>query len=209
MARPAVWMVFVAGLLATPAAAQQNGSVGVGASATLVGAPDDAVEGVPRFGPLIRYGESESGWGIRLGFNWYAVDLQIPAGPAPAEFGRLRVRPIMAGYGYTHVFGPVAASANVLAGYAFTSASMRRSFAEGHGDVGHDADIRAGVGNVFVLKPELSSWIDVTAKVGLNVSVGYMLSRPTVTLSSAAGRTEHPVRADVVMFKVGLVYALY
>jgi hypothetical protein len=59
------------------------------------------------------------------------------------------------------------------------------------------------------VKPEVSTWIDVSDKVGLNVSIGYMVARPTVTLTTALGSDPRAVRADVVMVKVGLVYSMF
>jgi hypothetical protein len=190
-------------------AAQRQGILAVGGSAALVTAPDPDVGGRPRAGPLIRYGESRTGWGPRIGFNWYGADVDEAAGAATARAGRLRVRPIMGGYGYTKVLGPFAVSANVLAGYAFTSFSLGPSFRDAYLEsLGVDR-VRAHVSNELVVKPEVSTWIDVSDKVGLNVSIGYMVVRPTVTLTTALGSDPRAVRADVVMVKVGLVYSMF
>jgi hypothetical protein len=191
------------------AKAQQTGKLGIGASVGWVAAPDSSVHARPRIGPLVRFGESRDGWGVRFGFNWYAADLDETVGGDVREFGRLRVRPIMAGYGYTRVFGLVAASANVLAGYAFTSFSMRPPFENAYRDAQGVDRVTSKVANAVVLKPEVSAWIDASEKIGLNVSFGYLVARPDITVTSSAGSDRHPVRADVLMLKVGVVYSVF
>jgi hypothetical protein len=189
--------------------AQQEGTVAVGGSVGLVTAPDPGVRGLPRAGPLLRYGESRDGWGPRLGFNWYAADLAEDVNGETTRLGRLRVRPLMAGYGYTKVFGLTAVSANLLAGYAFTTFSLHPSFRDAYVEsLGVDR-VRTDVSNEIVVKPEVSIWIDASRKVGVNVSLGYMLARPTVTLTTMRGSDPRTIDADVAMLKVGLVYSLF
>jgi hypothetical protein len=81
-------------LLPADTAAQQQGTLALGGSVTFVTAPDDDVRGLPRIGPILRYGESRDGWGARIGFNWYSADLVEDVSARPAPFGRLRVRPV-------------------------------------------------------------------------------------------------------------------
>lgn len=60
-----------------------------------------------------------------------------------------------------------------------------------------------------MLKPEVQAWVDLSRKVGLNISLGYMIARPDVTVSSSLGRDTRAIRADVLMFKVGAVYSVF
>ena len=60
-----------------------------------------AASSVP--GLLWRFGTSKGGWGFHWGLNWYAVKLERPIGGTAIELGELHVRPVMAGYGYTHL----------------------------------------------------------------------------------------------------------
>jgi hypothetical protein len=206
--RPGALCLLIA-FLPTGVAAQQEGTLAVGGSVALVTAPDPDVRGLPRVGPIIRYGERRDGWGPRIGFNWYAANVDKAVGGATERLGRLRVRPIMGGYGYTKTFGLVAVSTNVLAGYAFTSFSLQPSFDDAYaGSLGVDR-VRTDVSNELVVKPEVSTWIDISGKIGINVSVGYMVARPTITLTTALGSDPHAIKADVVMLKVGLVYSVF
>ncbi len=63
--------------------------------------------------------------------------------------------------------------------------------------------------NTIVVKPELSLWRDLSEKMGLRASVGYMVARPQITVSSTAGVDKRRVNADMLMFKVGVVYSIF
>ena len=205
----AAWIVLCGLILPGPAEAQQVGALAIGASVAIVTAPDEDVRGLTRVGPLIRYGESADGWGARIGFNWYAANIDEPVAGSVERFGRLRIRPIMGGYGYTKVAGPFALSANMLVGYAFNSFAIDPVFGDAYvRSLGVDR-VSTDVSNEWVAKPEVSAWIDLNDKFGLNVSLGYLVARPEITLETLAGRDERSIDADVIMLKVGVVYSIF
>lgn len=158
---------------------------------------------------LIRLGRGGSGWGMRYGFDWFSTDLDRPIGGEAQSFGRLRVRPVLAGYGYSVQRGPAQVSFNIKGGYAFTSFHLRPSYSSAYGSAFSTSAIRASAANTFVVKPEISLWVDVSRKVGLNISTGYMVARPHVTLSSAAGSERRRVDADMFVFQVGAAYNIF
>ena len=71
------------------------------------------------------------------------------------------------------------------------------------------ATVEADAANTFVLKPEVSTWIDLSPKIGLNISTGYMVARPHVILRTPAGQDKRRVNADMMMIKVGIVYSIF
>src|SRR5262245_48802098 len=64
---------------------------------------------------LWRFGQAKTGWGWHYGLNWFGTDLSRTIGGPNTEFGTLRVRPIMGGYGYTRVFGRTAVTGKLMA----------------------------------------------------------------------------------------------
>jgi hypothetical protein len=160
-------------------------------------------------GLLWRFGTPKSGWGFHWGFNWYAVTLERPVANTVVELGELHIRPIMAGYGYTHLIRHYAITADVLGGYAIgsiaisdlASAAYRRSLGV--------ATAEANASNSIVLKPEIGVWYDITKKVYLNVNAGYMFARPDVEIVTTAGIDKRKARADQFILKVGVVYSLF
>jgi hypothetical protein len=189
--------------------AQTDGRVAVGANVASKQTPQTGSHGSTGLGLLWRIGHGRPGWGWKYGLNWYSAELQRPLAGADHEFGELNVRPLMGGYGYTHVAGRAKISANVLGGYAFTTFSLRDDYALAYRFNTTGASINADVTNAWVVKPELSTWFDINRKVGINASLGYMIARPEFTVTGAAESGRRRLNADVIMIKVGAVYSIF
>jgi hypothetical protein len=189
--------------------AQTEGRVAVGADISSKGGADRLASGHTDMGFLFRIGQAKPGWGWKYGLNWYATDLEQTLGGTEQAFGELKVRPLMGGYGYSRVAGPVQVSANLLAGYAFASFEVQPSYDEIYRRTLGVQSIHLDVSNPWVLKPEISTWINISRKIGLNVSTGYVIARPTVTVSSVRGVDTQHIRADMFILKVGAVYSVF
>jgi hypothetical protein len=173
-------------------------------------APTDRAHGANDFGLLWRFGESHTGWGWAFGLNWFSTDVDQSVGGLATELGELRVRPFMAGYGYTRVLNSrTSVEANLLGGYAFTSFHLVPSAADVYRDRLGARSVDITTGNTFVAKPEVGVWFDVSRKVGVNVSAGYMIARPALTVSSSLGKEVQRFQADMFMVSVGAVYKIF
>ena len=192
-----------------PAAAQSENVFAIGANLSIKGGTADGTDGHVNPGLLWRFGRGREGWGWQYGLSWYSADLSQPVGPATTSFGELHVRPFLGGYGYSRRFGRTLATASLLGGYAFNSFELQPTFDDRYRTTLGASTIRTDVSNAFVLKPEVQTWVDLSRKVGLNISLGYMIARPDVTVSSSLGRDTRAIRADVLMFKVGAVYSVF
>jgi hypothetical protein len=159
--------------------------------------------------PLWRFGTTDPGWGFHWGLNWYAVDIDRPIGGAVTQLGELKVRPIMAGYGYTWIVKRNAITADLLGGYAFASMDLSGDAADAYrmrlGTQVSDAD----ASNTFVLYPEVALWHDINRRLGLHINLGYMFARPEVTITTSKGTDVRTARADQFLVKVGLVYSIF
>jgi hypothetical protein len=198
-------------LLATtlPAAAQTKNRVAVGVSVAAKQAVGDEATGT--FGPGFtwRFGTSREGWHLKYGLSWYKAEISRTIADEVQAFGRLRVRPVLAGYGYTHVMGKTSVSGNVLGGYSFNSFSVHDTAASAlRSSLGTSA-IVTDVANSFVLKPEVSVWRNMTEKIGVNFNVGYIVSRPFVTLDAGGVHDRHRVQADALTLSAGIVYSIF
>lgn len=189
--------------------AQTTGRVAVGANVSMKRALAEDSHGHNSVGFLWRLGHGREGWGWKYGINWYSVEIDTPVGEGTQAFGKLRVRPILAGYGYTHVMGRTKVSANLLGGYAFNSFSVRDSFATAYrADRGVDS-METSPSNGLVLKPEVSMWYDISEKIGFNLNSSYLIARPEVTVTSPLGRERLRVSGDMLSIKAGLVYSVF
>jgi hypothetical protein len=203
-------LIFIAGAAAS-AGAQSGGKYAVGASIGTRFAPSPTVTG-DHFGVglLWRIGHSKEGFGWDWGLNWFtsAVDQSFGGAP-PFDLGDLRIRPIMAGYGYTHLIGPNAIKGSVQGGYAFTTFEEAPQAAEIYRSRLGARSFSTEASNTFVVRPQVSLWRDISRKVGVNISAGYMIARPTLTVSTTLGEERQRVRADQFILKMGVVYSVY
>jgi hypothetical protein len=192
----------------SPARAQTDNRFALGGEAgvRVPGGPD--AHGSETRGLLWRFGHGKEGFGFHWGLNWYATDIDRSVAGRNIELGELRLRPFMAGYGYTHHIGAFAITGALLGGFAFTSFALTPAAADVYRDELGARRISGDAGAALVALPEVSMWYDLSKKLGLHVSAGYMIARPTITVSSTLGDDKRRVSADMLQVKVGLAYAI-
>lgn len=193
-----------------PALAQTTGKFALGAQVSKRGSTVPEAHGNLGLGLLWRIGHSKTGFRWDWGLNWYSADVDRSIGGAVTELGELKIRPIMAGYGYSRLIGErTSISAKALAGYAFSSAELAPSAIDAYHDRLGAQSITVDASNAFVIKPELGVWHDLGEKVGLMASVGYIVARPQIAVRSSLGEDKRRMNADMFMVKVGLVYSIF
>lgn len=131
-------------------------------------------------------------------FDWHNASVAAGAG-LPAS--RLRVRPVMAGLGYTVVAGRVAVSLSLAGGYAFN-----RVIVPGAGTAGR---LAVDAGNSLAWRPGISMWIDTGRRTAASLSVGRVFTRVNVTFVEAGLIEQRTIKADATTVSVGLVYRLF
>ena len=100
---------------------------GVGGSVGGIFTSDDDVNTGVAFG--VNAGLAPApGFGPTIGLGWYQADLTLSGVSGDREVGRLRVRPLMAGVGYTWVKDRVAVGMSVNAGISFNSIRLNDEY---------------------------------------------------------------------------------
>jgi len=182
------------------ASAQTQGRIGVGGSVTFNGTTDDGVGSVTTAGPLIRI-NPHKGWGPVGALNWFRADLENPSG-ASGDFGRLRVRPLMAGVRYSIETGDLLTSFSIVAGPSFNKAEFEKSYQSSGESIDADTSfaVRPGVGLTWTIAPRV-------AIVGFG---GFLINRPDVVYRNRAGQEfRDQWKADAVVLSVGAVYSVF
>jgi hypothetical protein len=195
--------------VSSPAFAQTTGKFALGAQVSKRASTGPEAHGHLGLGLLWRVGHGKTGFGWDFGLNWYSADVDRSIGGTVTELGELNIRPIMGGYGYTYVTGRTSISAKAFAGYGFTSATLAPSGSDAYRDRLGARSITIDASNAFVAKPEIGVWRDLSEKIGLRASVGYMVARPQIAVRSSAGEDKRRMNADMIMIKVGMVYSIY
>ena len=137
------------------------------------------------------------------------MKLERPIGGTVTELGELKVRPFMAGWGYTHLIRRYSITADVLGGYALGSMTISDPAIDGYRRMLGVQTVTASATNTLVVKPEIGVWYDFTRKAYLNVNAGYMMARPDVTITTSARTDLRKALADQFIVKVGVVYSIF
>jgi hypothetical protein len=195
--------------ISATADAQTEGKFALGADFALKvpGGPD--AHGSEGVGFLWRFGRGKEGFGFHWGLNWYETHIDRSIAGREVELGELHVKPVMAGYGYTHNVGRYSVTAALLAGVAYSSVSLTPAAHDAYRDLLGARSVDVDSGWPLVLRPELSVWYDINKKLGLHVSSGYMIARPNVTVTSTLGEDKRRISADMLGVKVGLAYSIF
>ncbi len=173
--------------------------IAVGGSVAWVLPRSDGLLGAFSFGPLLRVGSGD-GLALAIDFNWVSAD--IVEGPgSSAPLGRLHVRPLMGGAGYTVQNNRVSAGLTLVAGYSFNSVSVN--------DLAPGRILALRADNSFAFRPGMSLWFDVSRRIAFSAFAGYLLARPSVTFLEDGRVTRRTIRGDTVLVSTGIVYKLF
>lgn len=203
-------VVFMILLSVHDARAQTDSRLAVGANVTARVASSSDAGGSGSIGFEWRVGHAKPGWGWQDSiFDWFNTEVQGPIGSGTVELGQLRVRPLMAGYGYTWVRGRAAITADLVGGYTFNSFKLDPRALDEYARRLGATGVEAEGTNALAVKPEVQVWYDLNRRFGLKVNGGYGIARPSVVIRSSLGEDVRPVRADSFLVTVGLVYSLF
>jgi hypothetical protein len=144
----------------------------------------------------------ETGFGPAIGFGWYEGDLTLSGISGDVEVGRLRVRPLMAGIGYTWVKGRVATGVSINAGISFNSIRLNDEYRTFFGP---GTEVRVDSSNSFAARPQLRVEYAVARKVGVYSSVGYFFTEFENVIETPIGRFENEWDASSFNVFVGVM----
>jgi len=191
------------------ARAQEGSTLAVGVNYTARAADASGTHGSSGIGFAWRLGHGGTGWGWATGLSWFSADIDRPVGGRSIEIGELRVRPLMAGYGYTYSFGRTSVSAHLVGGYAFVSFNQTSAASDAYRDRLGARALTIHTSNTFVVRPQASVWINVSKRVGVNLTAGYVVARPQLTIRSSLGEENVRLRVNVIAVSSGLVFKIF
>jgi len=142
------------------------------------------------------------GLGPTIGFGWYEADLTLPGVSGDAEVGRLRVRPLMGGIGYTWVNGRIATGVSINAGISFNSIRLDDQY---RAFFGSGSEVRVDASNSFAARPQLRVEYAVARKFGVYSSAGYFFTEFDNVIETPVGRFENEWDASSFNIFVGVM----
>ena len=194
-------------MTATNASAQMITNIakraGIGGSAGGIFPFDDDVSVGSAFG--VNAGLAPApGFGPTIGFGWYTGDLTLSGISGDREVGDLRVRPLMAGVGYTWVKGKLATGVSINAGISFNSIKLNDQY---RNFFGPGTEVSIDASNSFAARPQLRFEYAVARKVGIYTSLGYFFTKFNNVIETPVGRLENEWDASSFNIFVGaMVY---
>src|SRR5262245_31208252 len=192
------------------ARAQEHNSLAVGVSVTHRFATDARADPDDSVGLTFRWGHTDTGWGWQFGLNWFATNLERQIGNRVVQFGELKVRPVLVGYGYTKAFSErVSVTAELVGGLAVTTFELAPEADDAlHALAAQSVRVSTGL-LTPVLRPQVDMWYDLNRKFGLRFGGGYVMARPKVTLSTSISHESERVKTDAFAIGAGVVYRLF
>jgi hypothetical protein len=189
--------------------AQSDNTIALGANVSVRGFSDKSARGHDGVGLLWRFGRGDTGWSWQWALNWVTSDINQAIAGSTVRFGEMHVRPVMVGYGWSYRRGPQLFTASVVGGYAFVSMALAPVAIDAYYDRLGARSVTLETSNAFVVRPGFSVWHDLSEKVGLNISTGFLVARPRVTVRSTLGEDRRHIRADMFQVKIGLAYSIF
>ena len=197
---------------APPAAAPStrpflDGRFMIGVSGSHVLTPDSDLGQRWSLSPVIRNTPRRYGWSPVVGLNWYKGDIAVPVNGQQTVVGELKLRPVMAGIGYSIGRGPTRTTIGLVGGYAFNSAVVSQ-------DLPADTSVSISVGNAWVVRPSVTLTYALTRRLAIVSSVGYVYMDPTIRVSvnSHGQHTSLALdhyRSDYINFTLGTAFSVF
>lgn len=166
-----------------PAAARR---VGIGISVGGILPTDDDVNAGLAAGVTLGLAPA-TGLGPTIGLGWYEGDLTLSRAFGEMNVGRLRVRPLMGGVGYTWVNGRVATGVSINAGISFNSIRLDDQY---RALFGSGSEVRGEASNSFAARPQFRVEYAVARKFGVYSSASYFFTQLDSVLETPIGRFE-------------------
>lgn len=196
-------LLLVALSAAVPAAAQTTGTLGVGIGISAVRPRAPELSTTPRLRPTIRRIPSR-GWGFAGALNWFDADVDGSRVGNAGRLGRLSIRPLMVGIGYTAVHGRIGISPSLVAGPALNTLSIDAEVRDRVSVGGNRFEKTVGSVSIAV-RPGVNVTYAVAPRVAVTGFGGYLFNRPAIVLQEAAAETRIRWNADGVVLSAGVL----
>lgn len=157
--------------------------------------------------PVFRPTPGRNGWSPAIGLNWYDGDIKMDVGGSGMVVGHLKLRPVMAGLGYSFGTGRTRTTLSLVGGYAFNSAVAEENLPGA-------TTASVSVSNAWAVRPGVSVTYALSWRLALLGSIGYVYMDPTVRVSvNQAGNrmavTLDDYRSDYINFSIGTAFSIF
>ena len=211
MARLVVTAVLLAFLAEGTAYAQLEKRIAVGVSVVRFEPEASELKTKLRVVPTVSR-VPRPGWGIAAGLNWFDADVDGGFVGLDRRLGKVNVRPLMAGVGYTALVGRLYITPSVVAGPAWNRLKvdddLRDAFSV-RGNLGGDDFQTKGHAVTLAVRPGVSATYAVAPRFGLTAFAGYLFNRPDFDVLTPTSQTRTPWKTDGFSLSAGIVVPVF
>jgi hypothetical protein len=214
MCRLLVSLVLVA-ILAPSAWAQSGRRLSLGAAINFREFVDDRFDAKnPGFSVLYRLsmspGEHRDGWKLEPSgsVGWSKTDAHSEIGGTNTDFGRMKSTTVMVGGGPSYRRGPTKVGISMVLGPSFNSFDVDEDARTAYNNQKQTLNA-VEVEDVIAVKTGASLWHDLSSRLGLHGSVGYLYHRPNVKTNVDGTVTNERWRTDKVTMQAGFAVGIF
>ena len=183
--------------------------VGVGAGINFYQPSSEDADSSRGIVVMYRWHTFHSGWGPTFGLDWHRTVFHQPVGDvADVPMGSLRMRALLAGFGYRHRIHRFTGLANVSAGYSFNHLTDDSGLGPAFARTGVSL-IDVHVNDSAIVKPEVAVWYDLFKHVGIGVSAAYLFNKPDEVIRTTAGTGTRQLNANTFALAAGLTFGVW
>lgn len=195
------------GLVPSASAQALRGTVRVGVAVSMVRPAAPELTTRPSVTPTFGRVPSE-GWGLAVAFQWFEANVDARLVGGEGRLGRLNVRPLMFGIGYTAVRNRISLSPSFVAGPALNTLSISDEASDRFEVAGTPVETRFGSVSV-AMRAGVTATYAFYPRLGLTASGGYVWNRPTLVLRTPDGERRERWQAGGLLLSSGVVVTLF
>lgn len=200
---PLVRVVMLCLLFAVPASAQMKGTIVVGAGVGKVKTTAKELKSTAELRPI--FGRLPSrGWGFAFALNWFDADVIGSDVGIDDRLGRVAIRPLMFGVGYTAARGPLSIAPSVVAGPSLNTLRIDDRWDGTFSVGGTSVEKKVGTVNLAV-RPGVNATYALAPRLGVTAFGGYLFNRPAFTINTPNGAVETKWNADGIVVNAGVI----
>jgi len=183
--------------------------VGVGAGINFYRPSSDDADSSQGIVIMYRWHAFHSGWGPTFGLDWHSTVFHQPVGNVvDVPMGSLRMRALLAGFGYRHRIHRFNAAANLSAGYSFNHLTVDSGMGPAFARTGVSL-LDVHVNDSLLIKPDVGLWYDLFKHVGIGVSAAYLFNKPDEVIRTTAGSGTRQLNANTFALAAGLTFGVW
>ena len=141
-------------------------------------------------------------------FGTQSFEVPGSVGGGNLRLGQLGLRALLGGVAYTFRAGQLETTGGVAAGYGFGHFNVSDDARDAYGRLGAFS-LKGDATNAWILSPRIGLWQSLSDRWAATVTASYVLSRPTVRVTSSSIVEQRTIDASALRIAAGIAYKVF